>query len=119
LRQVGQGTVDGFGTGRPVVAEKIAILQPDHLATAEERESLKSFVESAEGSKRFAGVVDLGIDCFVIHAAQFLAPLLEKLTGPLLDGEVVVALDEADGSGRDGGGRPGHAVTRIRLLRLR
>jgi len=37
---------------------------------------------------------------------------LEKLTGALFDGEVIIALDEADG-GRDagnGGGGPGHEI---------
>ena len=88
-------------------------MQPHDFPAAEEGEGLQSFTETPEGFQRLAGIGNLAVDGFVIHAAQLLGPLLEELAGTLFDGVVVIAVNEEDGCG--GIGWPGHAGYSISL----
>ena len=57
----------------------------------------------ASAVERLAAVGNGGLDDFVVHAAQFVAPLLVKLSGALLDGEFIVAANEGERWGFGGG----------------
>ena len=68
---------DGLGLRGAIHAEEVAALQPHDLPSAEEGEGLQSFAETSEGFQRLAGIGNLAVDGFMIHAAKFLGPLLE------------------------------------------
>ena len=65
---------------------------------------MQRFAKFGQSFERFAAVVNGGIDDFVIHATEFLGPLLINLARALFDGEFVFTEDEQDGSGGLGGG---------------
>ena len=79
--------------------EEIAVLEPDDFAAAEERQGLQGFPQLGQGLERFAAVGDGGVNDLVVHAAQFLGPLQVDLLGALLDGEIIFAADQHQGSG--------------------
>ena len=97
LGQFGERFGDGLGGGGALIAEKIAIPQPDDLAGAEKGQGLQGLAQSGDGSQRLAAVGNGGLDDLVVHAAHLVAPLLVELSGTLLDGEFVFAANEGDG----------------------
>ena len=74
-----------------------------------------AFAQPGKRGERLAAVGHGGLDDFVVHAAEFLAPLLVELFGALLDGEFVVAANQ----GQRGGGLGGGHSIRLRLRRFR
>ena len=94
LRQLRQRFGDGLRGRGALVAEKIAVAQPDNLAAAEEGEGLQRFAKFGDVLQRVTAVGDRGLDDFVVHAAKFVAPLLVNFPGAFLDGEFIVAADE-------------------------
>ena len=94
---------DRRGGCRAFIAQKIAIAQPDDLAGAKKGKGLQRFAQPAQRGERLAAVGNGGLDDFVVHAAQFVAPLPVKLFGARLDGEFVVAANKGKRWGFDGG----------------
>ena len=94
---------DGLRRRGAFVAEKIAVAQPDDLAGAKKRQRLQRFAQAGEGGERLAAVGPGGLDGFVVHASQLVAPLLVQLFGAGLDGEFVVAANKGKRWGFGGG----------------
>ena len=103
----GFGAQPPFGGGGSFLAEEIAVLEPDDFCAAEKREGLKGLAQLGEGLEGFGAIVDGGVNEFVVHAAQLLAPVAEHFAGALLDSKFVLAANQEDGGIRDGGGRHG------------
>jgi hypothetical protein len=98
--------------GHAVVAEEAAIAQPDHLAGAEKGERLHGLTQPGQRGEGFAAVARRGVYRLVVHAADFVAPLLVQLAGALAHGEVILAADQAQGGlGGHGGGGAGHGYS--------
>ena len=94
LGQIVQRSGDRLRRRGAFVAEKIAVAQPDDLAGAKKWEGLQRFAQPGQRGERLAAVGDSGLDDFVVHAAQFITPLMMELFGALFDGKLVVAANE-------------------------
>ena len=98
LRQVPPSvSVTACGRGGAVVAEKIAILQPDDLAAAEEGQGLQRFAQFGQGLQRSPLLATAASMISWSMPPSSSDPLLIDLPGALFDGEFVIAADERDG----------------------
>jgi hypothetical protein len=59
---------------------------------------LQGFAQAGQGFQRFGAVGGLAVNDLVVHPAELGRPLLVELPGALADGEIVIAMDEADGA---------------------
>src|SRR5207247_3820715 len=101
LAQFTESFGDGLGLGGAVQAEKIAVLEPDHLCGAEKGEGVERFAQFDDGFEGLPAMGHLGVDNLVVQAPEFGAPLLVDLAGVLFDGVIVVPVNEANR--REGG----------------
>ena len=94
---------DGGGLAGAVVAEEVAVAEPDELGAAEEGQRLERLAQPGEPLEGLIHVAGAGLDELVVHGVGASAPLVPKLAGTLLDGEFVVAADEHERRGAGGG----------------
>jgi hypothetical protein len=98
LGKLGECRGDRRAGGRAVLAEKAAILEPDHLGTAEKRQRIQRLAEPAEAFEGLGRVDGVGIHDLVVHAPEFGRPLVEQRLGALLDCEIVVPQTSTSGA---------------------
>ena len=101
-----------------LIAQEIAVLEPDHLGAPEEGEGLESLAEAVQGGEGLAAVAGLGADDLVIHPAGLVTPLLIKLPGAQLDAVIIVATHQGEWDGHRGGGGRHGAIRLRRCCRL-
>jgi len=85
--------------GRALVAQEIAVLEPDDLPGAEERQGLQGLPEFGQRPEGFVFRGDARIYRFVVHPPHFRRPLLVDLPGALLDDKIILAADQLEGRG--------------------
>ena len=71
-------SVTACDDGGAFLAQKIAVVQPDHLAGAEKGQRLQGLAKPGETFSASPLLETRGFDDFVVHAAQFVGPLLDR-----------------------------------------
>src|SRR5262249_14558856 len=115
--KLSQGVGNGRRGCRALVAQEAAILEPDGFGGAKEWEGVQRFLKPGDGAEGFVHIVDARVDRLMVHAAQLLAPLLEKLAGAVFDGEVVGAANQTHRWSGAGVSRGGLTLFRCRHSR--